>query len=307
MDYVGRFAPSPSGPLHMGSLLAAVASYLHARQAGGKWLVRIEDIDPPREMQGASDAILADLESLELRWDDEPLFQSRHLNEYRQIAEGLVDTGLAYHCSCSRRDIRSRSDEGPLGYRYTGVCRDRQVRRRDTAIRVNADGAIGAFDDGLQGEIAYNVPTVLGDYLIFRSDGLPAYHLAVVVDDARQGITHIVRGTDLLELTGIQIHLQQTLKLPTPTYLHVPVIVNDAGQKLSKRTGAKPVRASDGSSLAREVLSYLGLQVPRQLRRSRPIDLWAWAVENWAIDALQGRNEVILQSVHKDVARNDLK
>jgi len=166
---------------------------------------------------------------------------------------------------------------------------------------VNADNASGIFEDGLQGRYAYDVPAVLGDYVIFRSDGLPAYHLAVVVDDARQGITHIVRGTDLLDVTGIQIHLQQTLSLPTPAYLHVPVIVNDAGQKLSKRTGAKPVKASEGNLLAREVLSYLGLEVPSELHRSRPSDLWSWAAENWHVEVLQGCKEVTLQSVHKDI------
>ncbi|MGI9259131.1 MAG: tRNA glutamyl-Q(34) synthetase GluQRS [Gammaproteobacteria bacterium] len=301
MEYVGRFAPSPTGPLHMGSLMAAVASYLHARQAGGKWLVRIEDIDPPREMPGAIDAILSDLEALALFWDDSPIYQSHHLDEYREIAEGLIDAGLAYRCSCSRREIRSHGDEGPLGYRYQGVCRDRQVHLRDTSIRVNADNARGFFDDGLQGKCAYDVPGVLGDYVIFRSDGLPAYHLAVVVDDARSGITHIVRGTDLLELTGVQIHLQQTLSLPTPAYLHVPIIVNDAGQKLSKRTGAEPVRSSDGTSVALEVLRYLGLEVPRELHRSKPNDLWTWAVANWDVESLRGCKEVILQSVHKEI------
>ncbi len=296
MTYVGRFAPSPTGPLHMGSLMAAVASYLHARQAGGKWLVRIEDIDPPREIPGASDAILSDLEALELYWDGEPIYQSRYLDEYRMIAERLVDTGLAYRCSCSRREIRSRADEGPLGYRYSGVCRDRLVHLRDTAIRVNADSACGVFEDGLQGECVYDVPAALGDYVIFRNDGLPAYHLAVVVDDAREGVTRIVRGTDLLELTGIQIHLQQTLSLPTPEYLHVPIIVNDAGQKLSKRTGAEPVQSSNGSSVAVEVLSYLGLEAPRELHRSRPSDLWSWAVDNWDVEALRGCKEVTLKN-----------
>ncbi len=307
MNYVGRFAPSPTGPLHMGSLMAAVSSYLHARQAGGRWLVRIEDIDPPREMPGASDAILSDLEALELYWDDKPSYQSSHLDEYRTIAERLIDAGLAYRCSCSRRDIRSRGDEGPLGYRYSGVCRGRQLHLRDTAIRVNADSARGIFEDGLQGECAYDVPAVLGDYVIFRSDGLPAYHLAVVVDDARQGITHIVRGTDLLDLTGIQIHLQRTLNLPTPVYIHVPIIVNDAGQKLSKRTGAEPLRASNGNAVAREVLNYLGLKAPRELHRARPAELWSWAIENWEIDALQGIKEITLQSIHTGFAENELQ
>ncbi len=293
MQYVGRFAPSPSGPLHLGSLTAAVASYLHARRSQGEWLVRIEDIDPPREMPGATGMILEALEAFDLSWDRDVLYQSQHLEDYQRVAAELLAEGRAYRCSCSRRDIREEGRAGPLGYRYAGHCRRRKRHTRATAIRVRSDASAGSFEDGLQGPHRYDVHASVGDYVRFRSDGLPAYHLAVVLDDARQGITHIVRGIDLLHMTGLHIHLQQTLDLPTPQYLHVPIIVNSAGQKLSKRTGARPVEPRDTAAYAHEILMYLGLKPPLSMHGARPRDLWAWACEYWPPDAMQGQTELV--------------
>ena len=285
----------------------AVASFLHARQASGQWLVRIEDIDPPREIPGASDQILLALEAFDLHWDGKPFFQSAYLGDYRQMASDLVEVGLAYHCSCSRRVVRKRSKSSPLGYRYPGTCRRRSKHARETAIRVLSDNARGSFTDGLQGEYHYDIPASLGDYVVFRNDDLPAYHLAVVVDDARQGITHVVRGVDLFELTGLQIHLQGLLGLPTPSYLHAPVIVNSSGQKLSKRTGATAVDATRASATACEVLGYLGLKPPDSMRTARPADLWDWALERWRIEHLREKKSTFCQSIHVGQDKNDLK
>jgi glutamyl-Q tRNA(Asp) synthetase len=296
VSYVGRFAPSPTGPLHIGSLTAAVASFLHARQNGGSWLLRIENIDPPREARGAVDRILAALEAFDLHWDSEPLFQSTRIDDYERLALDLLERGLAYRCSCSRRDIRKQSKPGPLGFRYPGTCRNRRRHRGVTAIRARADGARGSFEDGLQGTCRYDVSATTGDYVIFRSDGLPAYHLAVVADDAWQGVTHVVRGVDLLELTGLQIHLQGLLGLPTPAYLHFPVVVNANGQKLSKQTGARAVDPAAAAETAREILHYLGLEVPREMCGARPAELWTWAAPRWRITSLRGRRATLHQA-----------
>ena len=290
--YVGRFAPSPTGPLHIGSLTAAVASYLHARRADGEWLVRIEDIDPPREMPGATGMILEALESFDLSWDRDVFYQSQHLEEYQRVAAELLAEGRAYRCSCSRREIQGDGRASLLGYRYPGHCRRRKHHERATAIRVRSDRSAGSFDDGLQGPYRYDVNASAGDYVIFRRDGLPAYHLAVVLDDAQQGITHVVRGIDLLHTTGLHIHLQQTLGLPTPQYLHLPIIVNSAGEKLSKRTGARPVGPEGTAAVAHEILTYLGLQPPQSMQGARPRELWAWACQYWKPDALQGQTEL---------------
>ena len=296
MQYVGRFAPSPTGPLHIGSLTAAVASFLHARRSHGEWLIRIEDIDPPREMPGATRMILEALDAFDLPWDRDVFYQSQQLEEYRNVAAGLLDQGRAYHCSCSRRELRAAGSADPLGHRYPGRCRRRKHHDRATALRVRTDQSAGSFHDGLQGSCCYDVHASVGDYVIFRRDGLPAYHLAVVLDDAKQGITHVVRGIDLLPTTGLHIHLQQTLGLPTPRYLHLPIIVNSAGQKLSKRTGAKPVEPKDAAACAPEILTYLGLNPPRSLRGARPRELWTWAYRHWEPDQLQGQTEIVERS-----------
>ena len=213
MSYVGRFAPSPTGPLHVGSLATAVASYLHARQSRGEWLVRIEDIDPPREVPGAADEILRTLEAFELEWDRTVLYQSARLEAYAAAANQLLADGRAFRCRCSRSEIRAAND-GESG-RYPGTCRDLRVPRGDAAVRVRVDAGLVIFDDGLQGTIETDLLATLGDYVVVRRDGLPAYHLAVVLDDAEQGVTTIVRGIDLLDSTAAHVHLQGVLDVAT--------------------------------------------------------------------------------------------
>jgi glutamyl-Q tRNA(Asp) synthetase len=290
LKYVGRFAPSPTGPLHQGSLVTAVASFLHARQARGEWLVRIEDIDPPREVAGAASDILRTLEALGLEWDRPVLYQSSRLAAYEAAAERLLADGHAFRCRCSRSELRS-VNEGETG-RYPGTCRNRNVAPGDAAVRVRVDPGRAAFDDGLQGAIETDLAATLGDYVVVRRDGLPAYHLAVVLDDAEQGVTSIVRGADLLDLTAAHIHLQGVLGVRTPQYCHVPVVVNEAKQKLSKQTGATAVDARNGAAAALAVLELLGLQVPRELIAERPSALWQWALERWSIDSLRGQREL---------------
>jgi glutamyl-Q tRNA(Asp) synthetase len=290
VSYVGRFAPSPTGPLHIGSLVTAVASYLHARQARGEWLVRIEDIDPPREVPGAADSILSTLEALELEWDRPVLYQSSRLAAYRSTADGLLASHRAFRCRCSRSEIRA-SNEGESA-RYPGTCRERQLPRGDAAIRARVDPGAVPFTDGLQGAIETDLDATSGDYVIVRRDGLPAYHLAVVLDDAEQGVTTIVRGVDLLESTAAHVHLQAVLGLATPRYYHLPVVVNEQRQKLSKQTGAQPIAAGEPGVAAR-VLELLGLDVPAELTAERPSVLWQWAMTRWRIDSLRGCRELV--------------
>jgi glutamyl-Q tRNA(Asp) synthetase len=286
--YVGRFAPSPTGPLHLGSLVAAAASYLHARQAGGRWLVRIEDIDPPREVRGAAESILRTLEAFELGWDGAVLRQSSRLAAYREAAATLLAAGHAFRCRCSRSDLRAAASEGGT-LRYPGTCRERRLSASDTAVRARVErGTTIGFIDGLQGERSIDLATTTGDYVIERRDGLPAYHLAVVLDDAFQGVTTVVRGIDLLDSTFVHVHLQRLLGVPTPRYCHLPVVVDECGQKLSKQSGALPVEAPSPTSL-REILRLLGLDAPREVTAARPREVWRWALEHWSIDRLRGQ------------------
>jgi glutamyl-Q tRNA(Asp) synthetase len=278
----------------LGSLATAVASFIHARQASGEWLVRIEDIDPPREVPGAADDILRTLEAFELEWDRPVLFQSRRLAAYDAAAERLLAARRAFRCRCSRSEIRA-ANEGESG-RYPGTCRDLHIPPGDAAVRVRVDPGRVIFDDGVQGAIETDLLASLGDYVVVRRDGLPAYHLAVVLDDAEQGVTTIVRGVDLLDSTAAHVHLQGALGLETPRYYHLPVVVNEQGQKLSKQTGATAIDARDGAAAAR-VLALLGLAVPPALAGERPGVLWRWAAERWNIDSLRGQRELAHHSV----------
>ncbi len=291
MSYVGRFAPSPTGPLHLGSIVTAVASFVHARQAGGEWLVRIEDIDPPREVPGAAEDILRTLESLELEWDRSVVYQSSRQDTYRETAEQLFAAGNAFRCDCSRSTVRAANDATSV--RYPGTCRNKRLTGPDMAIRVRVgEPSPIRFVDGLQAEQASLLDATTGDYIVLRRDGLPAYHLAVVLDDAAQGVTAIVRGVDLLDSTAAHIHLQRVLGAPTPAYWHLPIVVDERGQKLSKQTGAAPVSAGE-SGVAVRALELLGLTVPAELRAERPRSLWQWAQTHWRIESLRERRAVI--------------
>ena len=273
----------------MGSLATAVASFLHARQARGEWLVRIEDIDPPREVPGAADDILRTLAAFELEWDRSVLYQSSRLAVYDAAAQRLLAAGQAFRCRCSRSEIRAANDGEPR--RYPGTCRQRHIEAGDAAVRVRVDTGAVIFDDGLQGTIATDLGAVLGDYIVVRRDALPAYHLAVVLDDADQGVTTIVRGVDLLDSTAAHVHLQGVLGLPSPRYYHLPVVVNERKQKLSKQTGAAAIDARDPGTAA-TVLKLLGVEVPSAMERERPGVLWRFALERWSIDSLRGKREL---------------
>jgi glutamyl-Q tRNA(Asp) synthetase len=253
--YIGRFAPSPTGPLHMGSLVAALASWLDARAAGGRWLVRMEDLDQPRCAPGAAQAILDTLSRLGLHWDGDVVYQSARSHLYQRALDRLQPH--TYWCGCSRREIADSSlglatDGAPI---YPGTCRDGLPRAR-RALRVRTSSALIAFDDRLQGQQAQVLERDIGDFVLYRADGLFAYQLAVVVDDAAQGISDVVRGADLLDSTARQIYLQRLLGVPTPRYLHVPVAVDARGEKLSKQTGAQPVEPSFAT--IRRALRFLG-------------------------------------------------
>lgn len=274
--YIGRFAPSPTGALHFGSLLAALASYLDARHAGGQWLVRMEDLDPDREQPGAADGILRTLETLGLYWDGPVLYQSDRQSAYIQAIEELNARELVYRCECPRRRVRS------LGGIYDGRCRQRTIAADQAcALRIRVNQQLVGFHDAIQGAIGQNLQDDCGDFIIRRKDGLIAYQLAVVVDDAYQGITHVQRGADLLDSTPRQIHLQQCLGLPTPEYAHIPVASNARGQKLSKQHFARPLdREHAGEQLIR-ALTLLGQNPPDELANEPPETILKWAVNRW--------------------------
>lgn len=280
--YRGRFAPSPTGPLHFGSLVAAVGSYLQARAQEGEWLVRIEDLDPPRAVAGAADDILRTLEAFGFQWNGPVLYQSRRHADYAQALEQLNRAGTLYACGCTRREIADSSVNGIEGPVYPGTCRGgRAAAKAARAWRVRTDNAAVEFDDALQGRLRSDLEADIGDFVVRRADGLYAYQLAVVVDDAAQGITEVVRGADLLNSTPRQIHLQRLLGLPTPGYLHLPVVLNVAGEKLSKQTGAVPVDATNPLPALWWALELLGQSPPRELLAVDLESFWRWAVIHW--------------------------
>lgn len=290
-SYVGRFAPSPTGPLHFGSLLAAVASYLDARHAGGRWLVRIEDIDPPREQPGAAAGIVAALEAYGFEWDGPVLYQSGSADAHRQALETLASAGLSYRCGCSRRDLAD-APRGPLGIIYPGTCR-RGASAGEVALRVRTPDEPVEFVDRLQGRQSMRLESESGDFVVLRRDRLVAYQLAVVVDDDLHGITDIVRGIDLMDSTPRQIWLQRCLGYPSPRYAHIPVAVHADGSKLSKLTGAAPLplRGAIGEYLV-DALHALRQAPPDDLRRASLGDIWTWARAHWTIDALKAATAI---------------
>ncbi|OFM95707.1 tRNA glutamyl-Q synthetase [Neisseria sp. HMSC059F02] len=281
-DYIGRFAPSPTGLLHIGSLLTALASYADARANRGKWLVRMEDLDPPREMPGAAAHILHTLEAFGFEWDGEVVWQSRRHSLYRDAFGRLKEKGLLYPCYCSRKDWQAAAAQGADGFVYNGRCRrpeDRPHTDKPPAWRIRVNDETIGFDDGIVGHYAQNLARDIGDFVLLRADGFWAYQLAVVADDADQGITHIVRGQDLLVSTPRQIYLQRSLGFATPHYAHLPLLVNKHGQKWSKQTLAPALDENHKEQLLRQVLQYLNL--PPAPEVSRPQALLSWAIEHW--------------------------
>ena len=270
MPYVGRFAPSPTGPLHFGSLVAALASWLDARCAGGRWLVRIEDLDQPRVIPGAADAILRQLEACGLEWDGPVLRQSARLDLYRGALEHLK--GSSYPCACTRRELEDSALAIDGSRIYPGTCRGGIAPgKAPRATRLRTSNEPIRFIDRVQGEVMQSLESEIGDFVVLRADGLFTYQLAVVVDDAAQGITDVVRGADLLDSTTRQIYLQRLLGFASPRYMHVPVAANAAGEKLSKQTQA----ADAGQADLPRALRFLGLPVP--------VDLPAHELLNWAL------------------------
>lgn len=275
---VGRFAPSPTGPLHLGSLVAAVGSWLFARKAGGRWLVRMEDIDTPRVVPGSAEEILAALRRYGLEWDGEVVWQSRRTALYERALATLRERGLVYDCACSRAELQ-RAASAPLGREpvYPGTCRNGLPPGRVArAIRFRVPDEVIAFDDLVRGRVEENVAERTGDFVVRRADGLLAYQLAVVVDDAEQGVTQVVRGGDLLSSTARQIALQRALGLPTPEYAHLPLLLAPDGTKLGKRDGALPLPTLDQERVRatlREALRVLGIEaetLEEALRRFDP-------------------------------------
>jgi glutamyl-Q tRNA(Asp) synthetase len=281
--YCGRFAPSPTGPLHFGSLVAALGSYVDARAHAGAWLVRMEDLDPPREAPGAADEILCTLESLGLEWDGAVMRQSARSNAYQLALARLERAGALYACTCTRAEISDSAIAGVDGGRvYPGTCRGGLAPgRTPRATRVRVDTAVIEFEDAVQGRQRQDLATAVGDFVLVRADGLFAYQLAVVVDDAEQGITDVVRGADLLDSTPRQILLQRLLGLVTPHYLHLPVATNRRGEKLSKQTRARPIdSARPGAALAR-ALRFLGQSVEDGVERASVGEILSQAVAQW--------------------------
>lgn len=285
--YRGRFAPSPSGPLHFGSLVAALGSYLDARAHGGEWLLRIEDVDQPRTVPGAADRILRTLEGFGFEWDGEVIIQSRRLDLYHAALVRLQLDGDVYPCACSRSEIAAVSSLPSVdgGLLYPGTCRDGLAEgkaARSWRLRV-PDREFFSLDR-VQGEARQNLQREVGDFVLLRADGQYAYQLAVVVDDAAQGVNAVVRGVDLLDSTARQIWLQQRLGLPIPSYAHLPVVVNAAGEKLSKQTLATPVYPVGGSTVLACAMEFLGHPVPSEMRDVPLADFWRWAISVWSIE-----------------------
>jgi glutamyl-Q tRNA(Asp) synthetase len=279
--YRGRFAPTPTGPLHFGSLIAAVGSYLDAKHHNGTWLIRMEDLDTPRCVPGAADDILRTLSAYGLYSDEPVMYQSRRTPAYETALSQLQATGATYPCACTRREIADSSLHGIDGPVYPGTCRNGiSVGREGRAWRVRTNNFCQEFDDALQGHLTQNIESEIGDFVVKRADSLFAYQMAVVVDDAAQKITHVVRGADLLSSTPRQIYLQRLLNFSTPTYLHLPVAVNQLGEKLSKQTRAKPVNTGNTAATLRDVLHFLNQHAASSAQRTVE-QILAQAIANW--------------------------
>jgi glutamyl-Q tRNA(Asp) synthetase len=301
--YVGRFAPSPSGRLHLGSLVCALASYLEARSQRGEWLVRMEDIDPPREEPGAQDAILRTLEAHGLHWDREVLRQSTRHQAYRELLAELQNAQLCYRCSCNRRRLQSLA--GP----YDGHCRRHPPAPDEAAaMRLKVSDLPNGFhctscihfDDGIHGPCTEDLYNTCGDFVIHRKDGLFAYQLAVVADDIFQGITHIVRGSDLLDTTARQVYLFHLLGEQAPHYSHIPVLVDQQQQKLSKQNRAPAVDDASAGANLWHACHCLGLSPPTALRSASPPALLEWALEHWSLQSVPRAHSLLAPETHSD-------
>jgi glutamyl-Q tRNA(Asp) synthetase len=293
---VGRFAPSPTGPLHFGSLVAAVGSYCLARHVGGRWLVRIEDLDTPRVVPGAAEGILRTLEGFGMFWDGEVIYQSRRLQRYEAALERLREKGLLFACGCSRREVLASAphvgEEGPV---YPGTCRrGLSDGRRPRALRIRVPAQRVCFVDGVFGGQEQCLVSAVGDFVLRRADGLFAYQLAVVVDDAESGVNQVVRGQDLLSSTPRQIFLHACLGYRAPDYVHLPLVLASDGEKVSKRHGALAVEAgAAGGELLWQALRFLGQPVPDTLCAAPPAEVLAWGTAHFDLECVPDRPSVV--------------
>jgi glutamyl-Q tRNA(Asp) synthetase len=279
--YRGRFAPSPSGYLHFGSLVTAVGSYLDARHHGGEWLIRIEDVDLTRRIPSADTQILRTLEGFGFEWDGEVVYQSQRVECYQEIIDKLVQIGYAYPCSCSRKEISAIAKAGSHGLIYPGTCRHGvQKPHSMNSIRLRTQRHPIAIHDRLYGHYTQNLLQETGDFIIRRADGCFAYQLAVVIDDDWQNITHVVRGTDLLSSTPKQRYLQQILGLRQPAYLHLPLVLDAQGRKLSKQDKDVPLDPHIPMTALLKALRFLKQPLPED-SPSAPHELWSWAIHHW--------------------------
>jgi len=295
-SYRGRFAPSPTGPLHFGSLVTALGSYLQARSQQGEWLLRMEDIDPPREQAGAADAILRALDAYHLHWDEAVLYQSTRHEAYAAALTRLTENHYSFVCGCSRKVIATNGN----GQVYPGTCRDGLPPGRvPRTIRIRVPNRHATFIDALQGQVKSNLQTDTGDFVVRRADGLYAYHLAVVVDDATQGITDIVRGMDLLGATPPQRYLQQCLGYPHPQYSHLPLAVNQQGQKLSKQNFATAIDTRHPAPTLAKALTFLGHPPPVELKGASPALLLTWATAHWDMQNVPHLTSVCVDTEEK--------
>lgn len=289
-SYVGRFAPSPSGPLHFGSLIAAVGSYLQAKSQAGQWLVRIEDLDPPREVAGASKLILSTLEQFGLHWDGDVIYQSQRHDAYDAAIAELTATKLTYSCNCTRKMIQQN------GRFYQGQCRDKNLPREQAALRIITTSAITHFSDELHGRIEIDAGLAAEDFIIHRKDGLYAYNLAVVVDDIYQGITEVVRGADLIEPTGRQLYLFQKFNQTAPSYLHLPLAAHSNGLKLSKQNHAPGLDCNNAKQLLLQAFNFLALPTTSELQDLSIAALLDWGVEHWSVQNLPREKSITLMN-----------
>ena len=280
--YRGRFAPSPTGPLHFGSLVAALGSYLQARQQNGQWWLRIEDIDPPREVPGAADHIIHTLGALGFEWD-ELIYQSQRLPQYRAALDELQSRQLIYPCTCTRRELREQQS-GTDSLIYPGHCRDRRFPCHERhALRILTRDAVIDYNDQIAGPQHCELESEVGDYVLRRADGYVSYQLAVAFDDADQGMSEVIRGSDLLASTPRQIYIQQQLGLASPAYGHLPVVLNPAGQKLSKQTGAQPIASDCPTTRLCQAMTFLGQTVPEEIFHASLPTFWDWAINHWSL------------------------
>ena len=280
----GRFAPSPTGPLHFGSLVAAVGSFLDARHSGGEWLLRMEDVDRPRCQDAAANEILRTLEAFGFEWDGGVIWQSRRNAAYTDTLERLRASGRVFACACTRRELADSAlapDGAPV---YPGTCRlGLPPGKEARSERLNVADARISFDDAVQGRITQSLMEAVGDFILRRADGIFAYQLAVITDDREQGVTHVVRGADLLDSTPRQIFLQQLLGWPTPSYAHLPVVIDAAGEKLSKQAHAAPVDPARPIPALFAALRFLGQMPPAELTEASLSEFWRWAISHWQL------------------------